>query len=370
MQRLISGLVLSAMLATSACVVPSAQACTRAVYFGKEGQVVTGRTMDWFSEMHTNIYVYPRELARTSGTKTPFTWTSKYGSVVTTIFEGGAADGMNEKGLVANMNYLAESVYPPATTEDTRPTLSIAGWSQYLLDSFATVQEAVDAMRAESFRMVPVEAPTGETGTVHVSVSDASGDSAIFQYLDGKLTIHHGRQYQVMTNSPVYDQQLALDRYWKDIGGTVMLPGTNRASDRYVRASFYINAARQSSDAREAVATVLSVMRNVSVPRGITTEGQPNISSTIWRTVSDHKNLVYYFESTFSPSVVWLDMKKIDFAPTAGVRMLRLDGNPDLSGNQTANITQGKVFDFLVPKDDAAVQSAPANHTPAASPPR
>ena len=37
-------------------------------------------------------------------------------------------------------------------------------------------------------------------------------------------------------------------------------------------------------------------MRAVSVPLGITTPNEPNISSTLWRTVSDQKNLVYYFE--------------------------------------------------------------------------
>ena len=125
--------------------------------------------------------------------------------------------------------------------------------------------------------------------------------------------IHHGRQYQVMTNSPVYDQQLALNEYWKQIGGTVMLPGTNRAADRFARASFYVNAAQQSADPREAVAAVFSVMRNVSVPRGISTSGQPNISSTIWRTVADQKNKVYYFENTASPSLVWVKLGRIDF---------------------------------------------------------
>ncbi len=46
--------------------------------------------------------------------------------------------------------------------------------------------------------MVPILAPTGEPGTVHLAISDESGDSAIFEYIDGKLVIHHGRQYQVM----------------------------------------------------------------------------------------------------------------------------------------------------------------------------
>jgi penicillin V acylase-like amidase (Ntn superfamily) len=41
-----------------------------------------------------------------------------------------------------------------------------------------------------------------------------------------------------MTNSPVFEKQLALNDYWSGIGGTVFLPGTNRAADRFVRASF------------------------------------------------------------------------------------------------------------------------------------
>ena len=45
-----------------------------------------------------------------------------------------------------------------------------------------------------------------------------------------------------MTNSPVYDKQLALNEYWKDVGGLVFLPGTNRAADRFARASFLLGA--------------------------------------------------------------------------------------------------------------------------------
>ena len=53
-----------------------------------------------------------------------------------------------------------------------------------------------------------------------------------------------------MTNSPTYDKQLTLNDYWKEIGGLVMLPGTNRASDRFVRASFYIQALPQTDNFR------------------------------------------------------------------------------------------------------------------------
>lgn len=44
----------------------------------KEGQTVTGRTMDWFvSDMDTNLWLYPRGLERTGNTRTPFHWKSK-----------------------------------------------------------------------------------------------------------------------------------------------------------------------------------------------------------------------------------------------------------------------------------------------------
>ncbi|MEI8186910.1 MAG: linear amide C-N hydrolase [Chlorobiaceae bacterium] len=330
--------------------VQSASACSRAVYFGKEGQTVTGRTMDWLEDMHTNLWIFPQGIKRDGGMGDKgFKWTSRYGSVIASIYEAGTADGMNEQGLVANLLFLSESKYPDKKG-DNRPQISISAWTQYILDNFATVSQAVAELRKEAFRPVIVTSPNGVESRVHISISDATGDSAIFEYIDGKLVIHHGRQYQVMTNSPTYDRQISINEYWKQIGGTVMLPGTNRPADRFARASFYINATQQSANPREAVAAVFSVMRNVSVPRGISTPSQPNISSTIWRTVADQKNKVYFFEDTFSPGLVWVRLKQIDFKAGSGIRKLTLDGNPDLGGDQTVNFKEAKPFLFLAPQ--------------------
>ena len=127
-----------------------------------------------------------------------------------------------------------------------------------------------------------------------------------------------------MTNSPTFDQQLALNAYWKQIGGTVM--GTNRASDRFARASFYVNAIPKAEDASEALASVFSVICNASVPYGITMPGQPNISSTRWRTVADQKRKFYFFEPALTPNVFWVDLTKIDFSENTGVvKKLGLD---------------------------------------------
>ncbi len=174
---------------------------------------------------------------------------------------------------------------------------------------------------------------------------------AIFEYIDGKLTIHHSKEYQVMTNSPPFDQQLSLNKYWQAVGGSIFLPGTNRASDRFVRASYYINEAKQSADPREVVATVFSVMRNVSVPIDIKIPGQPNIADTLWLTVSDQKNKVYFYQSTSSPGIIWVKLGELDFKEGSEVRKLQLDGNPDLAGDQTGNFKSAEMFKFITPKE-------------------
>ena len=325
-----------------------AYACSRAVYLGPEDTVITVRSMDWATDLGTNLWVFPRGMQRDGASgASSLRWTSRYGSVVASAFEGATTDGMNERGLVANLLYLAEAEYPKPAPGGRRATVAISAWAQYVLDNFATVAEAVAALRPEPFDVTTLTTPDGHAGTAHLSISDPTGDSAIFEYLGGKLVIHHGREYQVMTNSPTYDQQLALVAYWQQLGGTTMLPGTNRAADRFVRASFYINAIPKTANNAEAVASAFSVIRNVSVPLGLTTPGQPNISSTLWRTVSDHKNRRYYFEATRSPNVFWVDLADVAFEPGAPTKRLTLTDGAIYAGNTAGRFVAAAPFKFL-----------------------
>lgn len=324
----------------------TAKACTRAVYLGPDGRIVTGRTMDWKEDPQSNIYLFPRGMQK-RGAHTDHTirWTSKYGSVATAGYDIGICDGMNEKGLTANLLFLTESSY--VRPGDTRPVMGLSIWTQYVLDNFATVDEAVAELSKELFRIDAPDLPNGAKSTLHLAVSDATGNSAIFEYINGDLIIHSGRECQIMTNSPTYDKQITLDDYWKQIGGLVMLPGTNRASDRFVRASFYIQAIPQTDDARLAVAGVFSVMRNVSVPLGISIPNQPFIASTRWRTVADQKSKVYFFESTLQPDIFWIDFQSLDFSPGAPTKKLSLTGGEIYTGNAASEFKDTPPFQFL-----------------------
>jgi len=339
-------------------------ACTRVVLKTDAGTVLTGRSMDWVEDIGNNIWAFPRGMKRdgAAGAKS-LTWDSKYGSVITTIYEIATVDGINEKGLVVNALYLVESDYGAV---GDKPTMCISMWAQYVLDNFATVAEAVKVLETEPFRIVAPALPNGSPAHGHLAMTDASGDSAIVEYIKGKLTIHHGPQYTVMTNSPEYSQQLAINLYWEGVGGTAFLPGTSRAADRFVRASFGINAVPRSVDpnyikavpgqklAAQGVASVMGVVRSVSVPLGITTPGQPNIASTIWRTVSDSQNLLYFYDSATVPNAFWVDLGKMDFNPEAGTKRLLLTDGKFYSGETSKHFEPAQPFKPLSATTSAA----------------
>ncbi|MBC8315898.1 MAG: linear amide C-N hydrolase [Bacteroidales bacterium] len=323
------------------------KACTRVVYQGPNGTIITARSMDWKDDILSNMWIFPRGLER-NGEAGPnsLKWRSKYGSVILSGYDICTTDGMNEKGLVANLLWLVESEYPEY--DGNKPGLSIAAWTQYVLDNFQTVAEAVTELAKEEFVVVTSFVPGSDRlGTLHLSISDTLGDNAIFEYIDGKLVIHHDRSYQVMTNSPTYDKQLALNEYWEEIGGTTFLPGTNRAADRFARASFYVNAIPQTDNIKEALASMFGVIRNCSVPFGISTPDQPNISSTRWVTVADQKNKTYYFESALTPNIFWVDLNDLDFSVGAPTKKLAIAHGEIYTGNVDNDFRDAQPFKFL-----------------------
>ncbi len=339
------------------------EACTRVVYHGTDNMVITGRSMDWKEDMHSDIWLFPRGIKRDglAGEKSA-KWTSKYGSIVVSGYNAGSADGINEAGLSGGLLYLAESDYGNPNKNDDKPRISISLWLQYVLDRYGTVAEAVTDLRQEPFHIIAPVMPDGSPAQLHLAITDPSGDIAVFEYVEGKLVIHHGKEYQVMTNSPIYDKQLALNDYWESIGGYGFLPGTTRASDRYVRASFlvkeipqkeskeYISAVPGKKYDNQAIASVTGVMRSVSVPLGIMHATQANNAATLWRTIVDHKNKVFYFDSATSPNTFWISLSKLDFSENTSVKKIQLSNGEIFAGDVSSQFIPTKSFNFLPAK--------------------
>lgn len=305
---------------------PSAEACTRVLWNTNKLAVVTGRSMDWPESTEPTLTVFPRGLERTASnvgpevvvTENAATWTSKYGSMVTTIYGIGSVDGLNEKGLGAHLLYLTDTDF--GAREASKPGVVVSMWAQYVLDNAATVAEALEIL--PSVQIVMAEA-RGRKGTVHLAIEDKSGDSAIIEYIDGKPVVHHGREYRVMTNDPAYDEQLALlaKLDFSKPSSELPLPGNVNPRDRFQRASYYSSLLPEPKTEQEAIASVLAIIRNVSVPFGAPYKGF-GVYNTEYRTATDLTNGRYFFELTTSPNVIWAELAKFDLSPGAPVKVL------------------------------------------------
>jgi len=325
----------------------AANACTRFIYETGNKTFVVGRSMDWMEDPKTDLWAFPQGMKRDGGLgQGSMSWTSKYGSVIASFYNVATVEGMNSAGLVANTLYLVETDYGDAKTAG-KPLMSVGAWTQYALDNFATVAEAVDALSKEPFAIVAPALPDGSAAGGHLSLADATGDSAIFEYLKGKLVIHHDPKYTVMTNSPTFDEQLAISTYWKNIDGLSFLPGTINSSDRFVRTSWALNAAPKEKDNRLAIATSFSLIRSISVPLGLAEAGKPNIAGTIWRSVSDISSKRYYFESSYNPSIFWVDLDKLKLSAGSKPSRLDLTSHPLYAGEVSDKFVATEPFKFL-----------------------
>lgn len=308
--------------------------CTRIVYQTNSEKFITGRGMDWNDPTSKfAVIALPRGLKQTGGNyENALNWTSKYGSVITSMYDAATTDGMNEAGLGANALYFAEADYGDYTQSD-KPVISVGAWTQYFLDNFATVKEAVDAMRDPAFVICAPLLANGRPATAHVSLSDESGDSAILEYIDGELVIHHGQEFTVMTNSPTFDEQLAINNYWKLVGGNRMLPGTINAADRFVRVDYLLESTPKFDDGKDATAAAMSIMRSIGVPLGMADPDHPNISATLWRSLIDHSSKKYYMESARQPGLFWVELESLNLEEGAPIKGVVVDAPENNFGN-------------------------------------
>ena len=321
----------------STLICSSALACSRLLWVNDKATVV-GRTMDLYMSDRARVLVLPRGIVRGGGDGM-LSWKSKYASVSLTALDNAVSDGLNEKGLVANLLYLHGSSYE---TRDSRPGVSNMIWAQWLLDNFATVVEAVQAMR--SIQIVPTQVG-GRDWPVHISIADSNGDSAIFEFVNGKLIIDHGPQTLVMTNEPSLEIQLKNLKRYRLFGGKLAMPGDIDPLSRFVRARSYLKTLPRPTSEEDAIAGAYSVARNVSVPFGAhDTSGGDSTDTwpTLWASVADTTHRVYYFQSTRSPNVFWLDLGKVNLIE--GAPVLDVDAyDTSLSGDVTNRLQPARI---------------------------
>lgn len=347
-RKLTSALVGIANLAIASTAFP----CTRVVWTTVDGQVFVGRTQDWTEKANSSFRVFPRGMDRTGAVaENPHKWTSKYGSLIITGYDLATHEGMNEKGLSAQILYLAgECDY--GKRDPKLEGIGVTQWVQYFLDNYANVAEAVEAQKSIPFQIDSLILPNGFPTLVHMSLADKSGDSAVIEYTGGKSRVYHDKRFTVMTNEPTYDKQIENLKQYRTFGGDKPLPGERTPTDRFVRAAYYANGLPQPANPGEGAAFMFSVIRNISVPFGKPDPEKPNVSSTIFRSVMDLTGERYYFESTYAPNVVWIDLAKLDFSKGNPEMHLEVEKQIfSLNGEVSSRLEKAEPFVFGMNKE-------------------
>ncbi len=217
---------------------------------------------------------------------------------------------MNEAGLVVEMMWLADAVYPRS---DKRPAVDVLEWIQYNLDNYSKTDEVV--ANAEKIRI-------NSDIKLHYLINDREGNTATIEFIDGKLVVHRDKDLPVPTlTNDTYDRSIDFAKHTAPAKAP-----SGRSLDRFVRASEKTKAySAKPRGEKESVDYAFEILDNAS---------QPNY--TQWSIVYDQKRSKIYFKTLQSPAIKTLDLKEFDFACGSDVKML--DINTKLTGDVTKQL--------------------------------
>lgn len=267
--------------------------------------LVLGKNLDFFTGVG-QVVINKRnvkKLSFISPPEKPFQWTSKYGSI--TFNQMGREfpyGGINEKGLVIEEMWLAETNYPEM---DERYGLFELQWIQYQLDNAATVEEvlASDA----TVRIIKTSVP------LHFIVCDANGNMATIEYLDGKMIYHTKSRLPIsaLTND-TYNQSTGYVSSLANLEEHCTNSFTSGSFDRFAKAALMV----KRFNGQNAIDYSFDILGAVS-------QGE----LTQWSIVYDIKNRAVHFKTQNNPKTRILHLTDFDFSCHSQSLYIDIDEN-------------------------------------------
>lgn len=349
---------LATAITTTAILPVSANAFTRMLWNTDSNFVMVGRNEDYYSASAPTLVKTPRGITRQGTTnKHGAEWTVKYGSVVTFANNRFARDGMNESGLTARTLYFSQGNTDEHITSKHKPELDGDHWVSFVLDNFTSVEEAIKGLA--SVRLVSIKGGYSYSASPkHLSIADASGDSAIIEIQDGEVKVFHGKQYRVMTNPPNIQTQVSKAEMRNINPNDGTFPNTLSASDRFQKAQYWLDhfpQVKSSDDINAAYGFMYAALGNTffipgmslpeedqAVAQQILKHTNPEDSygvGTYFQSISDLTNKVYRFKSLMAPSDIYVNLNDIDWSEDNVVEVIpRIDryAQKGLSGKVSA----------------------------------
>lgn len=279
-----------------------------------QGQLVIARNHDWpFGE--ALVITNHRGIEKTSlAPIKPATWVSKYGSVSFCQFGREIPfAGMNEKGLTVDLLHLPGATFPDPVAVEADPNLTAVNaiqWVQYQLDTAETVAEVVESLST----IVPIPM-LPKVETVHYFVTDATGDVAVVEFLNGKAVVRHGDQYRLDDGKPKTHACVLANSSWED-SQTELLNNSSRM--RYGRG---VRLVEMANDIGSKTAPVDYATRCLQmVAQGPLTQ---------WNLIYQPEERRIHFRTQSSPQRRWIDLDDLSFDPEQTPQAIDIDRNID-----------------------------------------
>ncbi|KJF42184.1 linear amide C-N hydrolase [Draconibacterium sediminis] len=277
-----------------------------------DSELIFGRNLDVETDIGT-VFINPREVKKTAYisrkcNETPAVWRSKFGSITfNQISKDIPHGGMNEKGLVVEHLFLEESVYEQP---DERPALISHQWIQYMLDSCKSVNEIIKSCTEVRISNVDFKFP------IHFNTMDRNGDSAIFEFINGKMLVYKNnpRLDGVLSNNTI-ENSLNQNEHIKDIGKNNYPTDVANSLERYNIAKELV----EKYEGQNEIDYSFSILDAVS-------------NNTQWKIVYDIKNMKIYYITNSSKKVRTMNVKDYDFTYYTS-RTIDINKNPNVKNN-------------------------------------
>ncbi len=320
----------------------SLQACTGITLVAADGTVVHARTLEFATDLNSDVIVVPRGYARTGTTpdgKPGLKWKSKYASVgANGVGLPFLFDGLNEKGVTVGTFYFPTSAqYMAYTPSDAGKTIAAWEMGSFLLENFASIDEVKANIGNIVVPMVVFPA-WGFSPEVHYIVTDASGKSIVIEYVGGKLTVHDD-PLGVITNSPTFDWQMTNLRNYINFSmsnappvklgpvtlqpfgqgsGMLGMPGDFTPPSRFVRAAAFSQSIFPSKTGDDAILEAFHILNNFDIPKGSARDREKDEHGNImadyteWTSAIDLKAKRFYFRTYDNSQIRMVDLTKMN----------------------------------------------------------
>ena len=310
--------------------------CTGIRLKTENNTIVYGRTLEFGTEVKSNIIMIPRGYSFDSAAQKSrgLSWKSKYAVVGANMLDVvGLVDGVNEKGLAGGLFYFPGCAeYQIVTTEsDVIAPWELITWCLTMCETVADVKKllptiVVAPILFDAWNIVP---------PLHAVVHDAQGNSLVIEYNKGSL-IMHDNPLGVITNAPYFDwHMLNLGNYSNltkinaesllldDVtiapfgqgSGMLGLPGDFTPPSRFIRAVFFSQSAKKAKTEYEGCKTAFRILDLFNISIGLIQENKDASASydyTQWTAVTDLKNKRYYWHTYDNHQIQMVDLMSMD----------------------------------------------------------